>query len=608
MRALDAWNDAKLAATLLAVDPDGLGGAVVHGQAGPTRDAWLAFFRTALPSDAPLRRLPLHISDERLLGGLDWLEAMHHGSASYRSGALAETDGGFVVLPSSERTSTRLRSHLAVVVDDKVIALERDGISRRIPASVGIIALDESLEDESSTPAQILDRLAFIVDLIACDHAKSHEALDVADVIRARLQLPHVVIAEDTVHALCAVAWGLGIDSLRPSILAVQAARAIAALSGRSTTTVDDAQVAARLVLMPRATQLPSSESEDIEPDEATESPPPSGTESTDENSQRDETRRDDSRLEHTQRADTQRDDTKPASSDDLVLAATLASLPLKLLERISRAPIGKSRRDQQGRAGALQRGATGGRPVGTRAGKPGGGVRLNLVETLRTAAPWQRARLAAAESDDSRRIRIRATDLRTTRYKRRTQTVTVFVVDASGSAALNRLAEAKGAVELLLADCYVRRDQVCVIAFRGTCAELILPPTRSLVRAKRHLAGLAGGGATPLASALQLVSTVAEQCMRAGQSVTQVVLTDGSANVALDGSLGRARGEADAHAMAVRIRALGASTILIDIANRAQRQAQSLASAMGARYVWLPLADAATISGTVKSAGRQMP
>ena len=106
------------------------------------------------------------------------------------------------------------------------------------------------------------------------------------------------------------------------------------------------------------------------------------------------------------------------------------------------------------------------------------------------------RPRLAHADA----RLRMSPEDFRVTRYKQRTQTLTIFVVDASGSTALNRLAEAKGAVELLLADCYIRRDQVAVVAFRGRKAEILLPPTRSLVRAKRGLAGLPGGGGTPLA------------------------------------------------------------------------------------------------------------
>ena len=97
----------------------------------------------------------------------------------------------------------------------------------------------------------------------------------------------------------------------------------------------------------------------------------------------------------------------------------------------------------------------------------------------------------------------MRRDDFRMTRFQQRTRTTTIFVVDASGSSALNRLAEAKGAVELLLADCYVRRDQVALLAFRGKEAELLLPPTRSLVRAKRSLAGLPGGGGTPLAAGI---------------------------------------------------------------------------------------------------------
>ena len=164
------------------------------------------------------------------------------------------------------------------------------------------------------------------------------------------------------------------------------------------------------------------------------------------------------------------------------------------------------------------------GRPTGVRRGEPQGGARLNLIETLRAAAPWQtlhrrEAEAAAQAASDAitaagpsagvvvrthnASIHVRREDFHVWRFKQRSETTTLFVVDASGSSALNRLAEAKGAVELLLADCYVRRDSVAVIAFRGAGAELLLPPTRSLVRAKRSLAGLPGGGGTPLAAGI---------------------------------------------------------------------------------------------------------
>ena len=155
-----------------------------------------------------------------------------------------------------------------------------------------------------------------------------------------------------------------------------------------------------------------------------------------------------------------------------------------------------------------------------TRRGELRGGARLDVLATLRAAAPWQplrrrearRGRPRAAASHRACGARISAS--RASGSAR--ATTTIFVVDASGSSALHRLAEAKGAVELLLAECYVRRDQVALVAFRGRGAELLLPPTRSLARAKRSLAGLPGGGGTPLAAGLDAAVALAEPTPRA--------------------------------------------------------------------------------------------
>jgi magnesium chelatase subunit D len=188
-------------------------------------------------------------------------------------------------------------------------------------------------------------------------------------------------------------------------------------------------------------------------------------------------------------------------------------------------------------------------------------------------------------------------------RYRERAQTTTIFAVDASGSQALNRLAEAKGAVELLLADCYVRRDQVALIVFRGPGAEIVLPPTRSLVRAKRSLAGLPGGGGTPLAAGIDAGFALADAVRRQGGTPTLVFLTDGRANVSRDGIGGRDRAEADAVEAARRLRAASFATLLVDIAPRPSDVARRIGTEMGAVYLPLPQGDAKALDRVVRAA-----
>jgi magnesium chelatase subunit D len=236
----------------------------------------------------------------------------------------------------------------------------------------------------------------------------------------------------------------------------------------------------------------------------------------------------------------------------------------------------------------------------------------LQLIETLKAAAPWQRLRRGdggALLDAPASRILVRRDDFRVVVFKQRTGTTTIFVVDASGSAALQRLAETKGAVELLLADCYVRRDKVALIAFRGRSAELLLPPTNSLVRARRCLAGLPGGGGTPLACGIDAAVALAETVSRSGQTPILTLLTDGRANIARDGGAGRARAHDDALASAARVRAAGLTALLLDTSPRPNETARQIAAAMQARYVPLPYADAVSLSKAVRAtAGAARP
>ena len=291
-----------------------------------------------------------------------------------------------------------------------------------------------------------------------------------------------------------------------------------------------------------------------------------------------------------------------------MVLEAAQAAIPSGLLASLKIGQLQRAKTPTSGSAGALQKNALRGRPVGTRKGEPRAGQRINVLETLRAAAPWQklRQRQQAHPEGQKQRIVVRKEDFHVTRFRQSGQTTTVFVVDASGSSALNRLAEAKGAVELLLADCYVRRDSVAVLAFRGQTAELILPPTRSLARAKRSLAGLPGGGGTPLAHAIDAAILLADQLRKKGETPIVVLLTDGKGNIARDGRPGRAQAAADALAAATEMRLRGFSTLLVDTSPQAQDAAKNLAKAMGAQYLALPYAGANSLNQAVRAvAGR---
>jgi magnesium chelatase subunit D len=200
-------------------------------------------------------------------------------------------------------------------------------------------------------------------------------------------------------------------------------------------------------------------------------------------------------------------------------------------------------------------------------------------------------------------RIRIRREDFRVVRFRQPAETTTIFAVDASGSAALHRLAEVKGAVALLLGDCYRRRDQVALLAFRGCGAELLLPPTGALVRVQRCLAALPGGGGTPLAAGIDAARELAEAVRRRGQTPLIVLLTDGRANIARDGGAGRAAAQRDATAAAQALRAGRIATLLVDTAPRPSPLVRELAGAMGGSYLALPNADPVRLSDAVRAA-----
>ena len=602
-------GDAATIAALFAVDPVGLGGVALRSPACDNRDQWLALLKNLLPTQTPLRRVPLNINDTALLGGLDLGATLQAGKPIALQGLLSQADGGVLVLAMAERMSVSSAARFGSVLDTGMVALQRDGLDTSTQASLGLVALDEGANDDEQMPASLADRLAFRLLMGAQDEDEEGPEWSAQEVLKARQLLPQVTMDDEAVQALCAAALALGIDSLRASVFAVRVARAAAALSGSHTVEEEHTGVAARLVLAPRATRLPPQAPPESQEDEA-ETPPEEAKEAPPEPPSPDAQNNEAQENSPPEEPDeTQNEDPVPSENlADLVLEAAQAAIPAGLLASLKIGQLQRAKTPTSGSAGALQKNALRGRPVGARKGEPRAGQRINVLETLRAAAPWQKLRQRQLALTDSQKqgIVVRKEDFHVTRFRQSGQTTTVFVVDASGSSALNRLAEAKGAVELLLADCYVRRDSVAVLAFRGQTAELILPPTRSLARAKRSLAALPGGGGTPLANAIEASMLLADQLRKKGETPIVVLLTDGKGNIARDGKPGRAQAATDALAAAAEMRLRGFSTLLVDTSPQAQDAAKNLAQVMGAQYLALPYAGANTLNQAVRAvAGR---
>jgi magnesium chelatase subunit D len=536
---------AALALSLLAIDPGGLRGLWLRARAGPVRDMVLA----ALPMAA--RRIHPGIGDDALFGGTDLAPTLATGR-QVRTAGLLETPS-VLILTMAERCSSGLAARLAM-------ALDAPGHS--------VVALDEGADDEA-LPSALADRLGLFLDLgdVVWSDAEAIR-VDADTLTTARARLPDVQAPKDTLKILTQAAAQLGIASLRAPTLALAAARASAALHARDVTDAD-LRLAAELVYAHRARPLPESV------------PPPPDTSSAPTETEADH-------KEQTQ------------LPEDIVVEAARAALPAGLLDQLTTSAAARAAKGATGTGGA-KAGNRRGRPMPSRAGRPGTGARIDLVATLRTAAPWQPLR--RAQSTREATLHIRPDDIRLKRYVETSDRVLIFAVDASGSAAFARLAEAKGAVELLLAAAYARRDHVALLAFRGTTAELILPPTRSLVQTKRRLAGLPGGGGTPLAAGLQMALEVARQARARGMTPTIALMTDGRGNIALDGTPNRGQADQDAQKIATLIRSANIPALVIDTGTRPQPALALMARAMGAPCLPLPRADAHRLSAVLGAA-----
>ena len=630
--ALVGLDAARQALLLLAVDP-GLGGAVIAAGVG-TGKSTLARSFAQLLDQTIFVELPVSITEDRLLGGLDLEATLARGERVHRSGVLARAHGGLLYADSVNLLDDSAVNHLLAALDGGVVRVEREGLSVVEPARFALLATYDP--GEGPPRRHLLDRVGLIVAPVAqsptparaevvrrnmtvdegrwtvgADNGRQarkktgkseadrppstvyrplsefeeEDALLQALVLAAREALPATQISDAQIGQLTQAALALGVEGHRADIFAVRAALAAAALAGRDEVADEDLERAVRLVLLPRATRAPQREEQpeqQSQPAPAPPEPPPPT----------DEPQRDDD--------DEQEEQPPPPPEEltveELILAALDADVPPDVLET----PFTVRRSGRSGSRGSTS--GTRGRHIRSVPGLPSQG-RLDVIATLRAAAPWQRVRQdEASQSATVHRppsiVRLKAEDLHIKKYRSKAGTLFCFVVDASGSMALHRMRQAKGAVNALLQQAYVHRDQVALLAFRGEQAELLLPPSQSVELAKRALDVLPTGGGTPLAAALLAAYQVSEQARSRGiPRTTLVLITDGRPNVPLrldpahDKQTRLETARQEVQTLSARLRAAGVGAVVIDTQRSyvSRGEAQQLAAWLGGRYVYLP-------------------
>ncbi len=545
----DDISDATWVAGLLALDGFGLGGAIVSAEAA---EDFIAALNTARGPNGAMRVVSSTMSLDALTGAIDLAATLAFGKPVHTEGLLATSPQ--LLIRRAEKLDTACTSLLAQALDRNQMLL---------------LAILDPYDPEAILAAKLEARLPFVVD------GPTEHYWTYSDIERARTKIKTALLDPKWVQDLCDAALAIGIASPRFVTQAVATARALAALQEQD---VDESTVAlaARLVLAHRAQHAPPEQQDDDEQQEPPPQPPSPDS------------------------GESENDAEQNPGDAELILEAIKSALPANLLN-LAADGLGKRGAGRNVKSAAPRKsGGQRGRRIGHKRATSLAGQRLDILATLRNAAPWQTLRRTWAGAD---RMVVTRDDFRVSRIKQRNEATAIFAVDASGSTAFQRLAEAKGAVEAILAECYVRRDRVALVAFRGKKAELLLPPTRSLERAKRALAGLPGGGGTPLASGLDEAYALAVQVRRTGGNPIVIVLTDGKGNITRAGVGNKAKAFEEAQSAAKLFAAEGFDAMIIDVSPEPQKSARGLAADMHATYLPMPRASALDIARPISTA-----